>query len=299
MPWLIQSLPNISITVLNLVGPAFFIIFPTGRFTPRWTLAVFGFVFVVQLLSSLPVTAPFVPGIVVVGLTYPPIIGIQAYRYVRVYNVVQRQQIKWFVFGVSVSLFLISIEGVLSAVAPNSPWYQLFNGPYWLLVWTVLLLSMSIPILRYRLWDIDVVINRTLVYGSLTVLLVGLYVGLILTLQALIHAVTGNLSQSPLVIVGSTLVIAVLIQPLRRRLQAMIDRRFYRRKYNAARVVAAFSASLRTEVDVDTLREHLEAVVQETMQPTHISLWVRQPSWSATPSLLAGKPPLPHEGTEK
>jgi hypothetical protein len=150
---------------------------------------------------------------------------------------------------------------------------------------------VCIPILRYRLWDIDVIINRTLVYGSLTVLLVGLYLGIILALQALVGAVVGSPSQQPLVIVGSTLVIAALFQPLRRRLQSLIDHRFYRSKYNAARIAAAFSSTLRNEVDLDQLREQLLVVVQETMQPTHISLWVRQPAQTKSPSLQIGKLP--------
>jgi len=150
--------------------------------------------------------------------------------------------------------------------------------------------SIAIAILRYRLWDIDVIINRTLVYGSLTVLLVALYVGLILALQALVHAVTGSLSEQPVVIVGSTLVIAALFQPLRRRTQALIDRRFYRRKYNAGKITAAFNSTLRHEVDLDQLREQLLAVVQETMQPAHISLWVRQPSRAEISSSQASKP---------
>jgi len=116
----------------------------------------------------------------------------------------------------------------------------------------------------------------------LTVLLVGLYVGLILALQALVRAVTGSLSQQPPVLVGSTLVIAALFQPLRRLLQTIIDRRFYRRKYDAAKVMAAFGTTLRTEVDVGTLREQLLAIVQETMQPTHVSLWIRPASYERT-----------------
>ena len=112
-------------------------------------------------------------------------------------------------------------------------------------------------------------------------------------------AVTGNLSQQPLVIVGSTLVIAALFQPLRRRLQAIIDRRFYRRKYDAAKVVAAFSATLRNEVDLDQLRAQLLAVVQETMQPAHVSLWVRQPDRTETRSLQAGKPPPEEVGVHE
>lgn len=131
--------------------------------------------------------------------------------------------------------------------------------------------------LRYRLYDIDVLINRTLVYSSLTVLLVGLYVGLVLALQALVRSLTGSLSQQPLVIVASTLVIAALFQPLRHRIQAFIDRRFYRRKYDAAKTLAAFSATLRNEVDLNQLREHLIAVVEETMQPAHVSLWLHKP----------------------
>jgi hypothetical protein len=280
----------------GLMWPAmlvFFFTFPSGRFTPRWTWAAFVPFFVVTMLSSLPVTAPLVPGVAVILTSLLPI-GVQTYRYVRVYDAVQQQQTKWFVFGLSVVFLLIIIQGIFQALAPGSSaahaGYQLFNGPFWLLLWTILLLSVSIPILRYRLWDIDVIINRTLVYGSLTILLVALYVGFILALQALVHAVTGSFSEQPLAVVGSTLVIAALFQPLRRRLQNIIDRRFYRRKYDAAKVVAAFSATLRTEVDVDTLREHLTTVVQETMQPSHVSLWVRPPTRMATPSFQTSKP---------
>jgi hypothetical protein len=186
-----------------LMWPAmlvFFFTFPTGRFIPRWTWTAFLPFFVVTMLASLPVTAPLVPGVAVILTSLLPIV-VQIYRYVRIYDAVQRQQTKWFVFGLSIIFFLIIIQGIVQAVAPGSSaansWYQLFNGPFWLLLWTILLLSVSIPILRYRLWDIDVIINRTLVYGSLTVLLAALYVGLILALQALVRAVTGSFSQQP------------------------------------------------------------------------------------------------------
>jgi len=246
-----------------------------------------------------------VPAVPAVASNLPNllVVGVQVYRYMRIYDTVQRQQTKWFVFGFGVGFSALAIYYVLGAVVPGlsapDSWYQLLDALTWLLVWTLLLLSVSIAILRYRLWDIDVIINRTLVYGSLTTLLVALYVGLILTLQALVRAVTGSLSQQPLVIVCSTLVIAALFDPLRRGLQALIDRRFYRRKYDAAKVVAAFSATLRQEVDLDQLRVQLLEVVQETMQPTQLSLWLRQPTRMDTPSLQISPPPPEEAGVRE
>jgi hypothetical protein len=137
--------------------------------------------------------------------------------------------------------------------------------------------TLGIAVLRYRLWDIDVIINRTLVYSTLTGILALVYAGLIIALQALVHALTGQASENPLAIVGSTLVITALFQPLRQRTQFVIDRRFYRRKYDATRTLVAFSATLRNQVDLDQLNEQLLAVVEETLQPTHVSLWLFKP----------------------
>jgi hypothetical protein len=246
------------------------------------------------MLASFPVTAPLVPGVASFLTTLLPI-GVQICRYVRIYDAVQQQQTKWFVFGLSVVFFLVLIQGILQTVASGSSsansWYQLFNGPFYLVLWTILLLGVSIPILRYRLWEIDLLINRTLVYGTLTVTLALIYIGLVIGLGSLMHLFTGQLGESPVVIVISTLAIAALFQPLRRRLQASIDRRFYRRKYDAAKTLAAFSATLRDEVDLEQLRTDLLAVVTETMQPSHVSLWLRptapdskqQTAWSRTP----------------
>jgi hypothetical protein len=149
-------------------------------------------------------------------------------------------------------------------------------------------LSFAIAILRYRLWDVDVLINKTLVYGLLTGTLVAVYAGCIVGLQALLRGLFNQTSEVAIVL--STLVIAALFQPLRKRIQAIIDRRFYRRKDDAARTLAAFSATLRNEVDLSKLREQLVAVVQETMQPAHVSLWLRKPqqqgkhqAWISTP----------------
>jgi hypothetical protein len=144
--------------------------------------------------------------------------------------------------------------------------------------------SAGIAILRYRLYDIDIIINRTLVYGSLTAILAALYFGLVLGLQFLFDRVIGPAAaSSPLILVGSTLVIAALFNPLRRNIQQVIDHRFYRRKYDARRIVASFSATLREEVELAQLSEQLLTVVQETMQPAHVSMWLRQPDRKALP----------------
>ena len=133
--------------------------------------------------------------------------------------------------------------------------------------------AMSIAILRYRLYNIDLLINRTLVYGSLTAVLAAVYVGSVVLLQGLFQTLTGE--QTQLAVVVSTLVIAALFNPLRRRIQSFIDRRFYRSKYDAAKTLEAFSARLRDETDLDALCEDLMGMVQETMQPSHVSLWLR------------------------
>jgi hypothetical protein len=133
--------------------------------------------------------------------------------------------------------------------------------------------SISIAVLRSRLFDIDVLINRALVYGSLTAMVIGLYFGGIVLLQRLFVVLTGE--QSTVAVVASTLMIAALFNPLRRRIQAFIDRRFYRRKYDARKTLEAFAAKLREETDLDALNAELVGVVRETMQPAHVSLWLR------------------------
>ena len=145
-------------------------------------------------------------------------------------------------------------------------------------------IAFGVAILRNRLWDIDIIINRTLVYGTLTAIIVLVYFGLIFALQFLLRGIINQ--NNDVAIVVSTLAIAALFQPLRHRLQRFIDRRFYRSKYDAAKTLEAFSATLRNEVDLNQLREELVAIVQETMQPSHVSLWLRKSDNERKPNTL-------------
>lgn len=268
--------------------PLLFSLFPNGRFVPRWTRwLVIALIVPAILLTILPfflTASAIVPSISesFFSLGVLCLLGTQIYRYRRVSTPVEQQQTKWVIFGFSL-LALIAVgltipESILSQSGrPYSP-YMIIGLLAGSSIGIPVALCFGIAILRSHLYDIDVLINRTLVYGSLTAVLALIYVGSIIGLQFLVGIFTGHLSaasQSPLVLVASTLVIAALFQPLRRHLQQVIDRRFYRRKYDAARTLAAFSAMLRHEVDLGELRDQLLTVVEETMQPAHISLWLR------------------------
>jgi hypothetical protein len=135
--------------------------------------------------------------------------------------------------------------------------------------------AIGFAVLKYRLYDIDIIINRTLVYGSLTATLVALYFGGVAATQTILRALTGQTDQPQLAVVVSTLVIAALFNPLRRRIQSFIDRRFYRSKYDARKTLEAFSARLREETNLESLNKELAGVIRETMQPAHVSLWLR------------------------
>ena len=284
---------DVPIRFLSALGLAsivlFLVLFPNGRLVPRWMGLFLLFGLIGAVSSVLPSTSRFNSDnlLWLLGLVnqvvFVAIIFSQIYRYRRVSTRVERQQTKWVVLGIiTVVTGIFVVLPIFDFFFPmfnqlNTPSSLIFGfAPYPLLLLSIPV-TVGIAVLRYRLYDIDVLINRTLVYGTLTVLLALVYFGLVIGLGSLMRLFTGQLSQSPVIIVASTLVIAALFQPLRRRLQSIIDRRFYRRKYDAARILAAFSVTLRNEVDLNQLREELVAVVQETMQPSHVSLWLRPP----------------------
>lgn len=271
-----------------------FYLFPDGRFIPRWA-RILGMLWILWsllyiLLSDLtPVLSQLDQ---VYFLSYYGALGCgvfaQIYRYVRISGPLQRQQTKWVMYGFTVAIagfLVLNSLGLIALFVPSASLLVQNNAllPFFIqLAYYVLMLlipiSIGFAILRYRLYDIDILINRTLVYGALTVSLALVYAALIITLQFLLH---GFISQTnDIVIVASTLAIAALFQPLRRRIQNSIDRRFYRRKYDSAKTLAAFSATLRDELDLNQLQEQLVAVVKETMQPGHLSLWLLDPDTS-------------------
>ena len=192
-----------------------------------------------------------------------------------------REQIKWLAFAASL-VGVMYFGSILTELlfAPDS---LITNEtpPLWVTLQRFLLvqsfsavpIAVGFAILKYRLYDIDIIINRALVYGSLTATLVAFYFGGIVLLQRLFVALTGE--ESTLAVVASTLAIAALFNPLRRRVQAFVDRRFYRRKYDAAKTLASFSSRVREETDLDSLRDEVLGVVRETVQPSHASLWLR------------------------
>jgi len=269
----------------------FFFLFPNGRFIPRWTLwtatiSVALFELTVFFPAS-PTSSRSWPELLIAVLApllvFGSLVFAQIYRYRHVSTRLERQQTKWIVYGMVVALlgFLLLGYVIPAMLRLFIPIQQVSLLPYTILITTIYLvlllipLSLALAILRYRLWDVDVLINKTLVYSLLTGTLVGVYALCIIALQALLRGLFHQ--NSEVAIVVSTLLIAALFQPLRGRIQILIDRRFYRSKYDAARALAAFSSTLRHEVDLSQLKEQLISIVQETMQPEHVTLWLREP----------------------
>jgi hypothetical protein len=281
--WALAFLPLITILPL---------LFPAGQPpTPRWRWVLWLALAGILLIALSSMTMPWPPAetnlinptglpglvtfldilfnlgllLVVIGAAGGVLAVVWRYRRAAGY---ERLQLKWFVAGAgatilgATALFFLSVLGRTELGLLVNAVGALF-----------LPLTVGVAILRYRLYDIDVIVRRTLVYALLTAILAVIYFGSVIALQAFLRTLTGQESQ--LAIVGSTLAIAALFTPLRQRIQNVIDRRFYRRKYDAAKMLATFSAVVRDEVDLDHLAGALLTVVEETMQPLHLSLWLK------------------------
>jgi hypothetical protein len=277
------GLPVHLLQLFGTVSLAFFLfLFPNGRFVPRWARWVIliwiahevaYYLFPDSVLNT-DRSFPLLDIVLLSAFTCIAL-GAQVYRYMRMSNPVEREQSRWVVFGL--------VAGGLGAVAFNVPIQSSiaqFSSPYALVIdagfissMLMIPLTIGVAILHHRLWDIDVIINRTLVYGFLTATLVAGYFCGIVLLQQLFIVLTGQ--KSTLAVVASTLLIAALFDPIRRRIQVFIDKRFYRRKYDKRKTLEGFAAELRNETNLDALSDDLEEVVRETMQPAHVSLWLR------------------------
>jgi hypothetical protein len=280
-------------TLLGLL-PFLVLLFPTGRLlSPRWrpvawTLGlVLGLYLIARLFAPGPVDPAFpdnplgiesAEGLLLlvqslVGVAVPVLIlAVLASVVVRFRRAQgeERQQLKWFTFVVAAELVLLpGLGGLAERVAPEVGALVVFPVSI-----SLIPIAIGVAVLKYRLYDIDRLINLTLVYGLLTALLISVYAGLVFLLGRLLDPATGD---SALAVAASTLAVAALFQPARRRVQTVVDRRFNRRKYNAATTIEAFSTRLRDQVDLDNLATELLAVTDKTMQPTTVSLWLRPP----------------------
>jgi hypothetical protein len=269
--------------VLQIVGIELLLIFlfwfPNGKFVPGWSRWFIGGV---GLFALAVLALPFASGLYVFIFLIAGLVGLgaQAYRFRYVSTAVERQQAKWAAVGLLGPLatvgwwfFVLLPRGVVTTDSSDSL-YVVSLIISWLLP-LLLPVGIAISILRYRLWDIDLIIRRTLVYSVITLMLALVYLGGVVMLQSLFVRFTGQ-AQSQLVTVVTTLLIAALFFPLRSRVQFIIDRRFYRKKYDAAKTLAAFAATARDEVELERLTSKLVQVVDETMQPDGAQLWVKE-----------------------
>lgn len=291
---------TVSAEALSFIGSAllilFLYLFPDGRFVPRWTR------WLALMWMGLMAPSVFFRGALIFVFGHPLVYGPLgtafaattllplAYRYRHASSPTQRQQIKWVVFGIAAALGSSCVLLLLDPIVPSGVLASLLGNTLFFLFVLLIPISIAAAILRYHLYDIDFLINRTLVYGSLTAVLALVYFSGVTILQGVLRSLTGQ--EFTLSIVASTLAIAALFNPLRRRIQTVIDRRFYRKKYDAAKTLEAFTIRLKYKTDLDALNAELVGVVKETMHPAHISLWLR-PENRAKASVQTGVPYSP------
>jgi serine phosphatase RsbU (regulator of sigma subunit) len=295
---------RLPVLLLELAGSIcfsiFLCVFPNGRFVPPWmrwlALVLIIIAFTRFLLADTPLDPDQYPGLetFLLVVLFATVIAAQVYRYRRVSNSTERQQTKWVVFG-----FVVGVGGfigvalltiVLITSLADEPFVKMIGDALVYGFMLLLPLSIGVAMLRSRLYDVDFIIRRTLIYGALTAILAAIYFVCLFVLQNIVLGLTEQ-TRSSLILISSAsaLVIAALSRPLRGRIQDFIDRRFYRRKYDAARVIADFGASVREEVDLNRLTSRLLSVTQETLQPEHVSLRIVSGA-TTTPTNALGSP---------
>lgn len=269
--WALQVPAKFYQTFAQVCLVVFVLVFPNGRFVPRWTrwlALIFALREVLGSVSDNEIWQVLLIVEIAAGIL------LQAYRYRRVSNAIQRQQTKWVVLGLGVALGGFGMTILFFMFDPRPDAVTGLLGVTAFTLWFVgIPISIGLAILRSRLWDIDLIIRRTLIYGVVTALLALVYFGGVLLLQELLRGVTRQ--NSELAIILSTLAIAALFTPLRGRVQNAIDRRFYRRKYDSAQVLARFAARVRDGVELDEITAELLTVVDETLQPAQATVWLR------------------------
>ena len=293
-PALVAAYPvlNVPVQLLLFLGGGIlgfyaFLTFPNGKFGSRWVLG-FYLVSVFEGVLAVFITTPVFVLInsVFSFLSFFIILGVLIYRSRRLLNARERAATKWIILSLSIFIpTVILVFFVLPAVAPADSLALLIVNIAGFFGCGINIAGILMAVLYANAFDIDVFVRRTLVYTLLTAILALLYAGMVFGSQFGLATFSPQAAQSPFILVGSTLVIAALFQPMRHRIQRTIDRRFYRQKYDASRVIERFSASLHSEIDLADLSEQVVAVVQETMQPAHVSLWLREPSRTKNQSL--------------
>jgi hypothetical protein len=265
-----------GIAILLLVG-----LFPSGRFVPRWLWLVMLVVLTLVFMFGSIIPSAFT--LLLVLTLFVSLIASQVYRFRRVSTPEQRQQTKWAVTGIILAIVVNQLfwqpVGWIPALQRKDSLYSLLLYPDFVLLISILAVCFGVAIVRYRLYDIDLIIRRTLIYGLLTAILAGIYAAVVFVAQVVSVRLTAAQTTPPSwLIVITTLLIAALFNPLRQHIQVLIDRRFYRSRYDAAQTLTALSMKLREETDLEDLRNDVIEVVQHTMQPAHVTLWLRTPN---------------------
>ncbi len=271
--------------IQSCVSIGLFLLFPSGHFVPLWSsILLVGFVVFTTVFVLWPsLQAPLTPGWL---LFFGTAAGCIAYRYWRVSIPVEHQQTKWVSLGFVTFMVIISAHWIPLSTTLSTTLYEPLAYLAYQLILPVVPLSFFTAIQRYRLYDIDTIIRRTLVYGLLTAILLAIYAIGVVGVQTLVGGIAGPSAQlEPILIVVTTLMIAALFQPLRRFLQESIDQRFYRTKYDVERTLTTFGTTLHSDVDLDHLSSHLVNVVEETMRPEFMSLWLRAALLASVPSV--------------